>query len=962
MTQIDLHIFQDDSVSTDLIIGRDFITIHKEVLVNVLEALINTPEKNSQNKMELLSEVASVEIMDTINENSKYTDLSLENFATDFETNTSQQLKTVIDEVNNTSVPPPDEEYLVEVTLKDSSIFAFAPRRFAFEERRQIREITDDLLKREIIKPSISPYCARVVPVRKRNGSMRLCVDLRPLNERVVKQKYPFPLIEDCLARIGDKSIFTLLDLKDGFHQIKIHPEHTRYFSFATLDGKYEYTRLPFGYSEAPAEFQKRLVQILQPLIRKDSIIVYMDDILIPTNTILDNLQIIKKVLLLLKQYEFQLNWGKCLFLRKSVEYLGYVLSPTGITISPRHIEAIKKFPIPKKMVEVQRFLGLTNYFRKFIKDYASKARPMSDLLRKSSKFDFNENCIKAFKNLKEELMIFPVLRLYNPQFKTELHTDASNLALAGILLQRQSTNHWAPVAYYSQATNKAEMNYHSFELEMLAVVKAIERFHIYLYGIEFTVVTDCHALVFAINKAHLNPRIARWTLRLQNYKFKILHRAGRQMVHVDALSRIVAHIETMPLEKELEYKQLQDQKLKSISEDLEFSNNDKFTLINGLVYKKGPDKPRFAVPEAMVNNIVRIYHDNMAHCGVEKTIQGINDNYWFPSMRKRVVDHVDNCITCLLNNVSSNTREGELQETNSPSSPFQILHTDHYGPMVTSINGFKHVLVVIDACTRFTWLFPVKSTSSKETIKYMTLLFQIFGSPQQLVSDRGTSFTSLEFSKFLESNNISHRLVAVAAPWANGLVERINRFLKSSLKKIVSDQQLWDTHLSTVQYVINNSFHSSLKSSPAKLLLGFDQRCHADNKLVDFLNKTADIELNPVSERDSSREIALQATDRIKNYNKMYYDERHKKPSQYKKGDLVMIRDTNLKPGEDRKLKYIYKGPYQVDKVLNKNRYAIKDIPGFNPESRPYNSILSPDRLKLWIRPVQNNNDKKTD
>ncbi|CAL1672503.1 unnamed protein product [Lasius platythorax] len=207
-----------------------------------------------------------------------------------------------------------------------------------------------------------------------------------------------------------------------------------------------------------------------------------------------------------------------------------------------------------------------------------------------------------------------------------------------------------------------------------------------------------------------------------------------------------------------------------------------------------------------MVNNIVRIYHGKMAHCGVEKTIQGINDNYWFPSMRKRVIDHIDNCVTCLLNNVSSNTCEGELQETDSLSSPFQILHTDHYGPMITSANGFKHVLVVIDACTRFTWLFPVKTTSSKETIKHMTLLFQIFGSPQQLVSDRKTSFTSLEFSNFLESNDISHRLVTVAAPLANGLVERINRFLKSSLKKIVSDQQLWDTHLNTVQYVINNS------------------------------------------------------------------------------------------------------------------------------------------------------------
>lgn len=172
-------------------------------------------------------------------------------------------------------------------------------------------------------------------------------------------------------------------------------------------------------------------------------------------------------------------------------------------------------------------------------------------------------------------------MRLYNPHAETELHMDASSVALAAILLQKQDIGQWAPVVYYSQTTNKAEAVYHSYELEMLAVVKAVERFHIYLYGLSFTVVTDCHALVYAVNKP-FKPK-NRWTLRFQNYNFK--HREGRRMAHVDALSRIVCFCE--PIERELEYKQLQNPRLKAIAENLEFKNHNRFKLIEGLVYKK---------------------------------------------------------------------------------------------------------------------------------------------------------------------------------------------------------------------------------------------------------------------------------------------------------------------------------------------------------------------------------------
>lgn len=214
--------------------------------------------------------------------------------------------------------------------------------------------------------------------------------------------------------------------------------------------------------------------------------------------------------MLLLKRFDFKINFKKCVFLKNTIEYLGYIVSPEGITLSGRHIEAVQNFPIPKKVLDVQRFLGLSNYFRKFVKDYASKAKPLTNMLKKNFTFKFDKDCLLAFNSLKKELTSSPVLSIYNPNKATEIHTDASTIAIAGILLQKQDNKNWAPVAYFSQCTNNAEHNYHSFELEMLAIVRTIERFHIYLYGLDFTVVTDCNAVVHSINKACLNPRIAR--------------------------------------------------------------------------------------------------------------------------------------------------------------------------------------------------------------------------------------------------------------------------------------------------------------------------------------------------------------------------------------------------------------------------------------------------------------------
>lgn len=352
-----------------------------------------------------------------------------------------------------------------------------------------------------------------------------------------------------------------------------------------------------------------------------------------------------------------------------------------------------------------------------------------------------------------------------------------------------------------------------------------------------------------------------------------------------------------------------------------------------------------------MIHQLLRIYHDDLAHCGNEKTFEGLSTNYW---LRKKVKRYIENCLICLVANSSVNAKEGEMHITPTPNQPFQILHIDHMGPLPETLDNSKHVLALIDACTRFTWLFAVKTISTRDVKKCLSPIFDMFGNPDEVVSDRGTAFTSFEFTEFLHTRRIKHRLVAVAAPWANGLVERVNRFVKSSLKRIVTVETEWHTHLTTVQYVINNTYHSSIKNTPSKLLLRYDQRNHTDSKFVDILTALSKTDLHFETERDASRQLALETTNQLKEYNKIYYDRKHKLPTKYKLGDYVGIRDMTPRIGESKKFKPKYKGPYMISKILDKNRYVVTDIPGFNLSSKPYNSVLSPDKLKYWIPPVE--------
>lgn len=353
----------------------------------------------------------------------------------------------------------------------------------------------DGLLKEGVIRPSRSPYSSPIVLVRKKTGDLRLCVDYRELNKITVKDNFPSPLIDDQIDKLKTKKYFSHLDLKNGFHHVRVNEASVPYTSFITPLGQFEYLKMPFGLANAPKVFSRFTQQIFTDLINKNEIILYMDDILVATETVPEHFDILKKVFnLAANKFDLKFRLDKCSFLFNRIEYLGYIVDEVGVRPSPRNIDSVLNYPVPKNQKQVLQFIGLASYFRRFIAKFSLIAKPLHDLLKKDTTFVFGDVEQRAFDTLRDQLSKAPVLSIYSLTADTELHCDASSYGYGSVLLQKQTTGKLHPVFYFSQRTTQTESRYRIFELECLSVVYSIKRFHVYLAGIHFKVITDCNS------------------------------------------------------------------------------------------------------------------------------------------------------------------------------------------------------------------------------------------------------------------------------------------------------------------------------------------------------------------------------------------------------------------------------------------------------------------------------------
>ncbi|KAL4085336.1 hypothetical protein QTP88_012457 [Uroleucon formosanum] len=838
----------------------------------------------------------------------------------------------------------------MKIVLKHEQPISFRPRRLSYSEQGSLRNIINELLSENIIRPSNSPYSSPIVLVKKKNKSFRLCVDYRELNKITVKDNFPAPLIDDQLDRLKGKQIFTSLDLKNGFHHVRMNEASIPYTSFVTPVGQYEYLRMPFGLSNSPRVFNRYIQSIFHDLICRGKLLVYLDDLLIATQTFPEHFKILTEVFRIAAKHKLRFNVDKCSFGYCEVEYLGYIVNKHGIQASTKHVDAMLNYPVPKNQKQVRQFLGLASYFRRFICNFSVIAKPLYDLVKKNVDFIFGEQEQEAFKYLSSILTKTPVLAIYSPTAETELHCDASSSGFGAILLQKQPDNKFKPVFYFSQRTSPVESKYHSFELECLAVVYAIKRFHVYLYGISFKVMTDCDSFRLTLNKQDVNTRISRWALFLQNYDFSIFHRPNKNMQHVDAFSRChaILVLESNTFEQVLAVRQSTDDDIVQIKNKLLTSDNKFYELRNGLIYRKENKRIRFYVPKTMENNVIRTCHDDMAHVGLLKVIENISRVYWFPDMKNKVRRYLDNCLKCIEFSRPSGRKEGFLFSIPKGDKPFITLHIDHLGPLEKTNYKNKFIFVIIDAFSKFVRLYPCRTTKSDEVIKHLRNYFQTYSKPCQIISDRGTSFTGTNFKEFLKDESVKLTLVASGTPRANGQVEIVNKSIIPMLAKLTELTSRWDRVLQKVEFAINNTVHSSTGQSPSILLFGVHQVGEINDEIRRILeNNVTD---NP-REMEVLRTKAAERIIRSQDSNVTQYNAKRKEPTIYKQGDYVMITNVDVTVGQNKKLIPKFRGPYVVRKVLDRDRYIVGDIEGFQLTQRPYEGIVGPDRMKMWIR-----------
>jgi len=936
-----IRVVSDDLLKYKLLIGRDFLhTI--DLAVKRGKATISPPSESPLECDSDQPEVFRVNVVECHDENT--VDLS--------NVRDAQYRKIIKDLVDNYKpMQTRDVGVKMSIVLSDNEPVYQRARRLAPHDRDEVNTQISRWLEDGIVRHSVSDYASPVVLVAKKDGSKRLCVDYRLLNRKVIKDRYPLPLIEDQLDKLQGARVFSTFDLKNGFFHVPVDDSSQKYMAFIVPDGHFEFLKMPFGLCNSPAVFQKFINAAFKDLIHDGSVLTYMDDLIIPSENYESGLKKLKCALEVASETGLLVNWKKCAFLQTKIEFLGHVIESGRVHPSEKKIEAVIDFPRPTNVRQVQAFLGLTGYFRKFVPGYSLIARPLTNLLKMNVPFMFNEKQNDAFVRLKIILSSQPVLKLYRINAETELHTDASKYGYGAILLQRDSEdNALHPVYFSSGKTTPAEEKYSSYELEVLAIVKALKKFRIYLLAIPFKIVTDCRVFTLTMNKKDLCVRVARWALYLEEFKYTIEHRPGKNMAHVDALSRnplpkcLLIDEDREGLIPRLKKAQKNDAETNRIRELAKLGQAHGYIVRGELLFREDDNDVKLVVPKGMHSQIIKRAHER-GHFSTHKTETIVKRDYYIPNLRTKVERVVRNCVDCILAEKKQGRQEGYLNPIDKGEIPLDTYHIDHLGPLTTTKKSYRHILVVVDGFSKFTWLYATKSTTTAEVLVRLEKQAATFGNPRRIISDRGTAFTSNDFEDYCRRENIQHVLTTTGVPRSNGQVERVNRTLIPLLTKLSAPKpKEWFKYLNAAQLYLNTTPHRSIGMTPFRLLFGSHARLRDDSDIREL------IENEWVTVFGEARdEIRIQAKENIKKIqeeNQRSYNKRRKIAKTYCTGDLVAIRRTQQGPGLKFASKYF--GPYEVTRVLRNDRYMVRKV---GEHEGPMETTTSVDYMKFWIQ-----------
>ena len=688
---------------------------------------------------------------------------------------------------------PPDRGVGHTINLSDSSPVSKPMYRLSPKEQQEVTRQVKDLLARGLIQPSHSAYSSPVIFVRKKSGELRMCVDYRALNQKTVKDKYPLPRIDDLLDRLQGASVFSSLDLQSGYHQIRIASEDVPKTAFSTPLGLFEFCVLPFGLTNAPAAFQREMNRVFKGL---DFVLVYLDDILVFSKSELEHEQHLRVVLELLRTEKLYAKMSKCSFCASSVEFLGHVVSSDGVHVDPKKIAVIAKWPLPKSPIEVRSFLGLGNYFKRFIQGYSKLVHPLVQLTKPKLPFVWSRLVQSAFDNLKHCLCDAPVLVLPDFDAHYEVVCDASGFGCGAVLPQNQK-----PIAFHSYKLSDAERRYPAGEQELLAVISALRQWRCYLEGATggVTVVTDHKPNTFLDTKpaVQLSSRQVHWQQFLSRFDFQWEYRKGCCNV-ADLISRcpslhaVAADPDSGSDADVTGSVNVSGQFLQHIRDgyvhDPYFANEhntSEYTFVGGY-WRKGE---LIIVPDVhdLRRQCLSLHHDTpyAGHLGRDRTAHLVQQTYWWPGLDGDVRQFVSTCDFCQKNKTSNQKPAGLLQPLTIPEFRWASVSVDFITQLPETAAGHSAIVVFVDRLSKMVHLAPCWNTLGAQEFSQIFVrdIFAKHGLPQEIVSDRGAQFTSKFFREVSKLLGVKQCLSSSHHPQSDGQTERANCTLEDMLR-----------------------------------------------------------------------------------------------------------------------------------------------------------------------------------
>ncbi|KAK4511024.1 uncharacterized protein ATC70_012229 [Mucor velutinosus] len=854
------------------------------------------------------------------------------------------------------------------------------PFRMSPAELDELQRQLTELQSLGLIRPSSSPWGAPVLFVKKKNGEMRMCIDYRALNKVTIRNSTPLPRIDECLDRLQGASWFTCLDLRSGYHQIRLKDSDIPLTGFNTRYGKWEWLVLPFGLSNAPPSYQTWMNGVLKDCIDKFAL-VYLDDCCIFSKTKEDHIKHVRQVLSIFEKEGLIVNLKKCEFGKRELEFLGYKVSANGILPSSSKVKAIQDWPRPTNVQEVRQFVGLAQHYRRFCPNFSSVAAPLTELTHgngaKKRAIVWNDQCEVSFKAIKQMLTSSPLLKLPDMRKPYRIETDSSDFGVGAVLLQEDSdSSAWLPIAYESKKLSPAEQKLPAQERELIAIIHALRTWRCFVDGCQggYTVYSDHKPLIYFKSQLNPTPRLVRWIADYEAFSPNIEYKAGKDNQVADALSRkpdlLVDNGEDIPsLAPEYLYAawdQLSDtiksdwpilyvnknyEKMKSdvLRKRME-KEEDQFVVRQRTVYRlikteEGSVKQVKFIPFSDRADLVFKYHEAFGHAGIKTMLKMLTERYWWPGLRKDILDWLKTCTACQLNSRRDHVHQDVMHPLQIPQA-FDRWHLDFVGELPTTGNGNKWLLTAVDYLTNWPIArsVPVASTEAVADFIYEEIVMR-FGCPSEIVTDRGANFTSGLVAAYTKRVGTNHKLTSAFHPRTNSKVEPYNGVIKQMLRKYVNGAiHRWDDFVHAALWASRIRVHSTTGFSPYYLVYGREPRLPGDilrpyiTKEM-LLNKrtVADLtsrELELLGQHRAAAEFRLKAMGEA---DKKRWDAKIK-PTNFEIGDMVMLTHEGKFGLEPR-----YKGPYIVTKVFpDFGTYQLETVTG-----EPLQSLVHVDRLK---------------